>query len=98
MKKLKAVLIRNKKPLLLALLAAAVLCAFLGSSFVNLIHNKLEYKRLTHLSTQLDKEYEALQSRLDLLKNEDPDYVERLARVKYHMSLPGETEYRFKSK
>lgn len=95
MNDLKATLIRNRKPLLLALLAAAVLCAFLGSSFLNLIHNKLEYKRLTRLSLQLDREYEALQARLELLQKQDPAYIERLARVKYHMSRPGETEYRF---
>ena len=95
MNDLKAVLIRNRKPLLLALLAAAAVSWFLGSSFINLIHNKLEYKRLTKQSAQLDKEYEALQVQLDKLENQDLTYIEQLARVKYHMSLPGETEYRF---
>ena len=98
MNNLKAVLIKNRKPLLLALLAAAAVCWFLGSSIINLIHNKLEYKRLTRLTVQLDQEYQALQAQLDLLESQDPAYIERLARVKYHMSLPGETEYRFHTK
>ena len=98
MNDLKAVLIKNRKPLLLALLAAAAVSWFLGSSFINLIHNKLEYKRLTRLSAQLDKEYEALQAQRELLEKQDPQYIEKIARVKYHMSLPGETEYRFKTK
>lgn len=98
MNNLKAVLIKNRKPLLLALLAAAAVSWFLGSSFLNLIHNKLEYKRLTRYSVQLDKEYEVLQAQLDKLENQDLEYIEKLARVKYHMSLPGETEYRFKTK
>ncbi len=98
MNDLKAVLIKNRKPLLLALLAAAAVSWFLGSSFINLIHNKLEYKRLTRLSAQLDKEYEALQAQRELLEKQDPQYIEKIARVQYHMSLPGETEYRFKTK
>lgn len=98
MKDLKETLSRNKKPLLVALAATAVVFWFLGSSFLSLVHNKLEFKRLTQLSARLDKEHEALQARLDLLKKQDPAYMERLARVKYHMSAPGETEFRFHGK
>lgn len=98
MSELKAALLQHRKPLLLALLAVGALCWFLGSSFINLVHNKLEYKRLRKLSVQLDREYEQLQEKLDLLQKQDPAYIERLARVKYHMSLPGETEYRFPTK
>lgn len=96
MNELKAVLIRHKKPLLVAVAAAAVVCWFLGNSFLNLVHNKLEFKRLTKRSAQLDKEHEKLLIRLDLLEKEDPAYIERIARVKYHMSRPGEMEFRFK--
>lgn len=98
MNELKEVLIQNRKPLLLALLAAAAVCWFLGSSFLNLVHNKLEFKRLTKLSARLDKEYEALRAELDLLEKRDPARMERIARVKYHMSREGETEFRFKTK
>ena len=94
----KTVLVKNRKLLLCAFLAVAAFCWFLGNSFLNLIHNKLEQKRLTKLSAQLDKEYEQLQAQLDLLKAQDPAYIERLARVEYNMSRTGETEYRFNVK
>lgn len=95
MNDLKALIIRHRKPLLAAVLAVAAVCWFLGSSFINLIHNKMEFNRLTHLSAELDTQYEDLQKRLDLLEKQDPAYLERVARVQYHMSAPGETEFRF---
>lgn len=95
MNDLKALIIRHRKPLLAAVLAVAAVCWFLGSSFVNLIHNKMEFNRLTRLSAELGTQYEDLQKRLDLLEKQDPAYLERVARVEYHMSAPGETEFRF---
>lgn len=95
MNDLKALIIRHRKPLLAAVLAVAAVCWFLGSSFVNLIHNKMEFNRLTRLSAELDTQYEDLQKRLDLLEKQDPAYLERVARVQYHMSAAGETEFRF---
>ena len=95
MNDLKALIIRHRKPLLAAVLAVAAVCWFLGSSFINLIHNKMEFNRLTRLSAELDMQYEDLQKRLDLLEKQDPAYLERVARVQYHMSAPGETEFRF---
>ena len=95
MNDLKALIIRHRKPLLAAVLAVAAVCWFLGSSFVNLIHNKIEFNRLTRLSAELDTQYEDLQKRLDLLEKQDPAYLERVARVQYHMSAAGETEFRF---
>ena len=91
----KTVLVKNRKLLLWAFLAVVAFCWFLGNSFLNLIHNKLEQKRLTKVSAQLDKEYDQLQAQLDLLKAQDPVYIEGLARVQYNMSRSGETEYRF---
>ncbi len=98
MDEVKDFIIENRK---LLLWAAAILIAiiwFLGSNIRDIVHNKLEYKRLQTYSVQLDKEYEELQAKLALLEKQDPTYIEYLARVKYHMSLPGETEYRFKNK
>lgn len=95
MNDLKDLIIRNRKPLIAAVLAVVAVCWFLGSSFLSLIHNKIEYKRLTEVSAQLDKQYEDLQTELALLKKQDPAYIERIARVKYHMSKNGETEFRF---
>ena len=87
-----------RKPLILACVALLVVCGFLYKSISGLIHNKREQKRLVRVSVQLDQEHEQLRQKLELLKNQDPAYIEHLARVKYHMSLPGETEYRFKTK
>lgn len=91
-------LLQRHKLLLTALLVLGVICIFLGNTFINLIHNKLEYKRLQKRSEQLNKEYEDLQAKLDLLQKKDPAFVEHLARVQYHMSAPGEIEYRFDPK
>ncbi len=98
MNDLKETLLRNKKPLLVILGVTAVVFWFLGNTFLNLVHNKLELKRLTKLSAQLDREYELQQARLELLQKQDPVYMEKLARVDYHMSAPGETEFRFHAK
>lgn len=98
MSELRDFIFRNRKLLLGAGVVLAAIVWFLGSSIRNIVHNKLEYKRLQKYSAQLDKEYEELQATLILLEKQDPAYIERLARVQYHMSLPGETEYRFKNK
>lgn len=98
MNELKEAIIHNRKILLWTCLSIAAICLFLGKNFSDLIHNKLEQKRLIKISAQLDKEHEQLQTTLELLQKQNPAYIERLARVQYHMSLPGETEYRFKTK
>ena len=48
------------KSLLLALGSAAVVIFLLGGSFLSLVHNKLELRKLTRQSAALDKEYEKL--------------------------------------
>ena len=98
MKDLIQTLFRNKKPLLIAILAIAVGIWFLGSSFLNLIHNKLELRRLIALSQELDSQYEKLKARQRLLEKQDPIYLNKIARIEYHMSAPGETEFRFTEK
>lgn len=91
--------IKLKKEILFIILGGtALVCWFLGSSFISLVHNKLEFKRLSRLSAQLDQEHEQLVQKLELLKKQDPVYLERVARVQYHMSAPGEKEFRFQTK
>lgn len=87
---------KNKKPLLAGLALLVVVFIFLGGSFLSLFHNKMELKKLTRQTAQLDVEYEHLTKRLKLLKQEDPQYLEQLARTCYHMTKPGEMEFRFK--
>jgi len=98
MNELKDLIFRNRKLLLWTGLIVVAVIWFLGSSIRDIVHNKLEYKRLQKYSARLDKEYEELQAKLLLLQAQDPAYIERLARVQYNMSLPGEIEYRFKNK
>jgi len=89
---------RNKKPLLIIFGVIAVVVWFLGNSFLNLVHNKMELNRLSKVSAQLDQKYEELKARQKLLQAQDPALIEHLARVHYHMSAAGETEFRFKTK
>ncbi len=95
MNDIKALIVNKRKFLLTSILAVAVVCWFLGSTFVNLIHNKMELRRLTKLSAELDEQYEDLQQKKDLLEKQDPAYLERVLRVQYNMSASGETEFRF---
>ena len=89
---------RNKRPLLIVLGVIAVVFWFCWHSFSNLVHNKMEFNRLTKVSEQLDQKYEELKAEQKLLQEQNPEHIERLARVKYHMSAAGETEFRFKNK
>ncbi len=92
MNDLKALIIRHRKPLLAAVLAVAAVCWFLGSSFVDLISNKIEFNRLTRLSAELDKQKEDLQKRLGPLQKQNADYLETGEGVQYHMSAHGVAE------
>ncbi len=89
---------KNKKPLLGAVVLLAVIFAFLGGSILSLFHNKSELKKLNRQTVQLDEEYQRLSQKLNLLKKEDPQYLEHLARTRYHMTKPGEMEFRFQTK
>lgn len=92
MKKLSA----KQKLFLIASVSIAAVGIFLGGSILNLVHNKLELRRLTKKSAQLDKEYEKLLAEKKLLEEKDPKYMETLARTRYNMVKPGEIEFRFK--
>lgn len=97
MNDLKQTLIRNRKPLLIISSVVAAVFLFLGSSIISLAHNKMEFKRLKKHSARLDAQYEQQQAEYALLDKQDPAHIERLARVKYNMSKPGEIEFRFKN-
>ena len=95
---IKKVLLRNKKPLLLALGLAAVVVFFLGSSFLSLVHNKLEMHKLARQSVELDKQHEELTARMERLEKQDLGYIEEIARTQYNMVNPGEIQFRFTEK
>lgn len=86
----------KQKFIILTAVAIAALGIFLGGSIFNLVHNKLELRRLTKKSAQLDAQYQKLLAEKKLLEAKDPKYMEILARTRYHMVKPGEIEFRFK--
>ena len=86
----------KKKVIVVAALLVAAGTLLLGRSTYNLIHNKLELRRLTQKRIVLDKEYQRLLAEKKLLEDQDPAYMEMLARTRYNMVKPGEIEFRFK--
>lgn len=78
--------------------SAVVLVVFILpilSSVLSLWHNKSELRRLTRKREQLDAKYAQLLTEKERLENQDPAYMEMLARTQYNMVKPGEIEYRF---
>lgn len=91
-KKLSA---KQKIAVISALVILLVVAPAFGSIY-NLVHNKLEVRRLTKKRAFLDKQYEELLAEKKRLEEQDPAYMELLARTRYHMVKPGEIEFRFK--
>lgn len=90
LKKLSA----KQKFILISAIVLGVAVLLLGGSILNLAHNKLELHRLAKKRTQLDAQYEQLLAEKKLLEEQDPKYMETLARTRYHMVKPGEIEIR----
>lgn len=98
MKKFINTLIKNRKPLLVALGFCAVILLWLGGSLINLVHNKLEKTKLIQRSIFLDKEQAELLRTKQLLQEQDAALLEKIARTEYDLAKPGEMEFRFKTK
>ena len=78
----------------MGLLAAAVL--LLGGSLLSLVHNKIELHRLQRQTVRLDEEHKTLLQTKQLLQEEDPALLEKIARTEYNLAKPNEVEFRFK--
>ncbi len=74
---------------------ALVAILWLGGGTFNLIHNKMEIRRLNQKRAYLDMQYQQLLATKQLLENKDPHYMETLARLHYNLVKPGEIEFRF---
>lgn len=85
---------KQKIVVISALVLGLVVVPAFGSIY-NLVHNKLELRRLTKKRDFLDKQYQELLAEKKRLENKDPAYMELLARTRYHMVKPGEIEFRF---
>ncbi|MBQ8033078.1 MAG: septum formation initiator family protein [Elusimicrobiaceae bacterium] len=84
----------KQKFILISAIVLGVAVFLLGGSILNLAHNKLELYRLAKKRTQLDAQYEQLLAEKKLLEEQDPKYMEMLARTRYNMVKPGEIEIR----
>ena len=91
LKKLSA---KQKIAVISALVIVLVVVPAFGSIY-NLVHNKLQLRHLSQRRAFLDKQYEELLAEKKRLEAQDPAYMERLARTRYHMIKPGEIEFRF---
>ena len=87
----------KQKFLLLSILGLALAGLLLGGSILNLVHNKLETRRLIKKRDLLDAQYQSLLEEKKLLEAKDPKYIEEIARLQYHLVKPGEIEFRFDS-
>lgn len=83
----------KKQALVIALTAMAAFLVFNGS-FIGLLHNIFELRKLNKTAAALDAEYKALGEEYKKIEGGDVSYIEDTARVKYHMSKPGEIEFR----
>lgn len=86
-------LLKKAKILIIALAAMAAVLLFNGS-FLGLTHNILELKKLNARAAALDEEYKKLADEYQKILDGDTSYLQRTARVKYHMVKPGEIEFR----
>lgn len=94
---MKALLKRISRYLLMALLAVGCIYV-LRPGFVKYLEHRDEVKRLEAEIRELEAERIRLEEQMQALQEEDPEYIERLAREKLHLSKPGETTFRFKEK
>ena len=91
----KKTLSARQKLLLWGSLITLLAALWLGGGFFNLVHNKWEIHRLTKKREYLDTQYQELLDTKKRLEDKDPQYIEELARMRYHLVKPGEIEFRF---
>ena len=78
------------------LIVLAVMSGFLlfNGNLFNLLHNLTELKKLNAKAAELDEEYKELTQEYQNILDGDTSYLQRTARVKYHMVKSGEIEFR----
>ena len=87
---------KNKKSILLILLATLIAVLVFNDSFFALLHNSLKMRRLNEKITQLDLEYEELNAEYNKILSGDRSFLEEEARINYNMAREGEIEFRIK--
>ena len=87
---------KNKRNILIILLAVIVAVLVFNDSFFALWHNSLKMRKLNERIITLDKEYEELKAEYDKILSGDRSFLEEEARVNYNMAREGEIEFRIK--
>lgn len=87
-------LFKTKKQIFIITLAAMAAFLVFHGSFFGLVHNISELKKLTKTAAKLDSEYEKLNTEYQKILKGDNFYIEKTARVRYHMAKQGEFEFR----
>jgi cell division protein FtsB len=91
---MKEIAARILKYLLMVLIVVG--CVYvLKPGFTKYVEHRNEIKRLEAEIEELELERTELEEEMLALQQEDPEYIERLAREKLHLSKPGETIFRF---
>ncbi|MBI5119240.1 septum formation initiator family protein [Candidatus Poribacteria bacterium] len=89
----------KKAPKYLLVVLILVGCAYvLKPGFAQYVEHRNEIKRLEAEIKKLEAERIKLKAQMRALEEENPEYIERLAREKLHLSKPDETIFRFKKK
>ncbi len=92
---MKAHILQILRYLLVALILVA--CVYiLRPGFARYRAQHSEVKRMELEVKELEAERARLDGQMQALEDQDPEYIEKLAREKLHLSKPGETIFRFK--
>jgi len=87
---------KNKRNILILILAVIAAVLVFNDSFFALLHNSLKMRKLNEKLTALDKEYEELKTEYDKILSGDRSFLEEEARINYNMAREGEIEFRIK--
>jgi cell division protein FtsB len=94
---MKTLLKKSWRIILFACLLAICLYS-LKPGYTRYVEHRRQVERLKAEIEALEAERQELEKQMQALKDEDPEQIERLAREKLHMTIPGETLFRFKKK
>ena len=89
-------ILKNKRNILLIVLAVLIAVLVFNDSFFALLHNSLKMRNLNERLAALDKEYEELNAEYNKILSGDRSFLEEEARVNYNMAREGEIEFRIK--
>ena len=95
---MKNILASKVLKIALIVLISAGCLYILKPGFAKYIEHRSESKRLEAEIKELEAERVKLEKEMHALQDEDPEYIERLAREQLHLSKPGETIFRFNKK